>query len=507
MKLKKIVYLMGVCIGLNSVAFYSTAADLDASGRPKEIAPATSFVTDTLQPMVHSVTEFDPFGTLDMISDVPQLPGDDAAASCPAEVVIPKPLGLSDAVDLALCNKPSIRMAAADIRTQAAGLGQATGAFFPTFNLSMARQRSRSLSSFTRTSSVTFANTVNASMSWKIFDFGGRLAQYSASHNLLLAAFASQNAEAQRIISEVVQSYFSVVAARATWESKKVVRQIADNTLTVTKRKSLSGAAASNSDVLQATAAVSRAVLEEVRALGAYQKSLAVLVQAMGLTVPSSSLVLPEKINEGGRQEIVDLNNLIKEVSLTHPTIVAAKAKYLSAQDKMIAAAASGLPSIDLNANMYRNGRLGQALSLDNSKEVTASVVLTIPLFEGLSGLYRAREARADAERKQSELREAEQNVMTELVKTHADAESALNNLGASKALIDTSNDALLSVSRRYDKGATDIIEMLNAQRAFADAQQERVNSLAEWWAARLRLLASMGRINRSTFTGLAVDK
>lgn len=507
MKLKKIVYLMGVCVGLNSVAFYSTAADLDVSGRPREIAPATSFVTNTIEPATNFMTGFDPFGTVDMTSDVPLLPGDDSVAFCPDAVIVPKPLALSDAVDLALCNKPSIRMAAADIRTQAAGLGQATGAFFPTVNLSLAHQHSRTLSSFTKTSSTTIANTVNASMSWKIFDFGGRLAQYSASHNLLLAAFASQNAEAQRIISDVVQSYFSTVAARATWESKKVVRQVADNTLTVTKRKSLSGAAASNSDVLQAAAAVSRAVLEEVRALGAYQKSLAVLAQAMGLTVPSSSLVLPEKINEGGRQEIVDLNNLVKEVSLTHPTIVAAKAKYLSARDKVVATAASGLPSIDVNANMYRNGRLGQTLSLDNSKEVTTNVVLTIPLFEGLSGLYRAREARADAERKQSELREAEQNVVTELIKTHTDAESALNNLGASKALIDASNDALLSVSRRYDKGATDIIEMLNAQRSFADAQQERVNSLAEWWAARLRLLASMGRINRSTFSGLFVDK
>lgn len=48
---------------------------------------------------------------------------------------------------------------------------------------------------------------------------------------------------------------------------------------------------------------------------------------------------------------------------------------------------------------------------------------------------------------------------------------------------------------RKYDQGVSDILEMLNVQVEFADAEQERVRALAEWRSARLRLLASAGTV------------
>lgn len=51
----------------------------------------------------------------------------------------------------------------------------------------------------------------------------------------------------------------------------------------------------------------------------------------------------------------------------------------------------------------------------------------------------------------------------------------------------------LATVQRKFDKGASDILEVLSTQSALADAEQQRIQCLAEWRSARLRLLTSVG--------------
>lgn len=83
------------------------------------------------------------------------------------------------------------------------------------------------------------------------------------------------------------------------------------------------------------------------------------------------------------------------------------------------------------------------------------------------------------------------------MVKAHADAVSSLDNLAASEELIEAARASVESSRKRYDKGAADILELLSTQAALADARQERIRCLAEWQAARLKLLASAGILGR----------
>jgi outer membrane protein len=83
------------------------------------------------------------------------------------------------------------------------------------------------------------------------------------------------------------------------------------------------------------------------------------------------------------------------------------------------------------------------------------------------------------------------------VINAHADAESAFRNLQASEDLLRAAQQAFESSQRRYTNGACDIVELLTAQAARADAEEERVRCLAEWHAARLMLLASAGRLAR----------
>jgi outer membrane protein len=80
-----------------------------------------------------------------------------------------------------------------------------------------------------------------------------------------------------------------------------------------------------------------------------------------------------------------------------------------------------------------------------------------------------------------------------DIVKAHADAQAALADLDASQTLQQAAEAALASAKKRYDTGAADVLELITAEQALADADQERVRCLADWRSARLRLMANAG--------------
>ena len=101
-------------------------------------------------------------------------------------------------------------------------------------------------------------------------------------------------------------------------------------------------------------------------------------------------------------------------------------------------------------------------------------------------------------EQRQAELQDTEQQTLMAVVQAHADAISALGNLQTSHALLVAAQNALAVSQRRFEKGAADILEILNTQAALADARQERIRCQMEWHSACLRLLANSGAMGRS---------
>jgi len=154
---------------------------------------------------------------------------------------------------------------------------------------------------------------------------------------------------------------------------------------------------------------------------------------------------------------------------------------------------------VDFTANYYENGYPGQGLQSTKTQVSTVGFTLTIPVFDGFSRTYKIRGAQAQVEQREAELQDTEHQVLAEIVKAHADAVSSLGNLQSSDALLKAAQASLASSMRRYDKGAADVLELLNAQSALAEARQERVRCIDEWRSARLRLMANAGALDRAS--------
>jgi outer membrane protein len=228
-----------------------------------------------------------------------------------------------------------------------------------------------------------------------------------------------------------------------------------------------------------------------------YLKALSVLVYAIGAPA-HTRITLADDLQESGRPSVEDLETWLQEAQKLHPAIAAARAQLEAAQYRVTATRSEGLPTLDISANYYENGRLDQSSISSGTQESVVGLTLTFPIFDGFSRTYKVRGAEAQVEQKSAELLATEHQVLMEVVKTHADGMAALGNLDSSEKLLDTAQNALSNATRKYEKGAADILEILGAQTALSDARQERIRSLAEWRSARLRLLASTGLMSRT---------
>jgi outer membrane protein len=450
---------------------------------------------DPLYPFV------DPLRTMPKVVDQGVImPGDTAPIPCSVQKDFSSPLALAEAVDLALCNNPQIRSAWADIKIQAGAVGEARAAYLPSLSASV--NRTNDQIRYTETSypstDVT-RNTAQGTLSWRLFDFGGRAANHQAAESLLAAALANHNATLQKALSSVIQAYFDAVTAQAALTAKTASEEIAKNTLHSAKLREEKGAS-SQSDTLQATTALAKSSLEKNRAQGEYGKALSVLGYILGISA-NTPLSLPVDLDENVGENGKALSLWLEETQKKHPAILAARNQLEAAQKRVTVARSAGLPTLGLSTSYYQNTRPGEAVTSTGAQETTVGLILSIPIFDGFSSSYKVRGAEAQVEQKEAALADTEHQIAMEVIKAHADAASALHNLEASAILLEAAQSALVVSQRKYDKGAADIMEILNTQGALFDAQKERIRCLAEWRSARLRLLASAGQIGRSAVT------
>jgi len=461
-------------------------------------APARDWVDVLSNPFVDPLLSRPPQLDLGKI-----LPGDQLAVQCPlGESKIDQPLTVAKAIDIALCNSAQGRSAWASIKVQAAQVGEARAAYLPTVNLGLSQLHD--VTSYPETKFVVKTDrqseTQFATLTWKLLDFGGRGANRRSANALLESALASHDAVLQKTMLGVVGAYFDVQTAQAVMSAKARAQELANKTLETAQRREARGAGA-QSGTLQATTALARAQLDSSRALGAYEKAVTSLVLAMGLSpavAGGQSVTLADDL-QGEPGEIgKDLQAWLEIASDLHPAIVAARNQLQSAKEKLTSTRSEGLPTLDFTQSLYINGRPNQGLASSQSEESIIGFNLNLPLFDGFTRTYKIRGAQAQVEVKEAELQDTQNQTLSELVKAHADVTAAQRSLGASKKLGDSAISALDSVQRRFELGVVDVLELLNAQAALADAQQERIRSLADWQSAKLRLVASAGILGRA---------
>jgi outer membrane protein len=195
------------------------------------------------------------------------------------------------------------------------------------------------------------------------------------------------------------------------------------------------------------------------------------------------------------------IDQLLEEARRLHPRTQQARALLRAAMAKVDSARAEWRPTLSLNARASSNTQpvvpaVGIPALPATGRERFIGLQLDIPIFDGFTRSYDVRAAQASLESQEENLRDIEQQVTLNVWTSYTTLETDSENLRNTQVLLESARQSYTAAEQRYMKGVGSIIELLTAQTALGNARQRRVQSLADWRAARLELSASLGRLS-----------
>ena len=406
-------------------------------------------------------------------------------------------LTLSEAVDISLHNNPDTKAAWAEAKAAAANYGSAMGAWLPSVNLNGNAVRSNSRLSQGATegafdSPVTDYSAA-ASLSFLLFDFGGRSATIEESRQALLAADWNQNQVIQNTILLTEEAFFNYAEAVALLEANRTSLSEAEANLNAAEERLRLGLA-TNADVLQAKTARSEVMLAVLGTEGQVRVARGALAVSMGYpaNLPYGIETVEPEIPGEGIAETVD--RLIEVALASRPELHAVRAAALASEANVKRIQSGMLPSISASGSLGRMWLDGFPGFTDT---YSGTLLLQIPLFSGFSRGFDLRGKKAEAMAAQARLRGVEQAVVYQVFSAHSAFLTANERVKTAEDFLTSAGQSAEVAMGRYREGVGSMLDLLSAQKSLAAARAERINARLGWFIALAQLAHDTGILGR----------
>jgi outer membrane protein len=400
-----------------------------------------------------------------------------------------KRLTLAEVVDLGLRNNPQTRISWANARAAADAYGSARGAHFPTIDGDVTGTRLKTVASQGRSAVTQSVLSPSLSLTYLLFDFGGRSGNIGVARNALVAANFTHNATLQNVVLQIQTAYFEYIANRALLEAQRITLKEAQTNLAAAEERRRVGVA-TIADVLQARTAASQAELAAQTTEGDLQTSRGALALSLGL--PAN---LPYDIDSTAAQMPVSVladsvDALIARAVEARPDLAAARAEYEASRAQISVARASRLPSLEFDGT---GGRTYTTTLPQGGTNYTLSLGLRIPLFAGFSRIYDQREAVALADAAAARADLLGQQVVFQVFSSYYTLQTAARRVRTTHDLIASAEQSSEVALGRYKAGVGSVLDLLSAQTALADARAQQVLARLQWNTSLAQLAHDSG--------------
>ena len=416
------------------------------------------------------------------------------APAIPSEYLQPgTTLSLSQILDLALRNNPLTRTAWFFARSASADLGSRRSEYFPTIELdgSITRQKQAALGGRSIFLQTTYGPSV--SLTWLLFDSGGRGADVEEARRVLFAADYAHNAAIQNVALQVEQSYYLYLTSKALQVAQEASLKAARESLNAAQDRHNAGVA-TIADELQARTAFSQAELALQTVEGQIQILRGSLATAMGVSanIPVEAGELPLDVDVDAVGETVDA--LIAKAEADRPDLAAARLTAMSAESHIRSVRAEGLPSLFASGTINRN-YFYNSPTVPYADVYAGTILLRIPIFTGWRNTYDTLKAREDAEVARSQVETLTDQVILQVWTSYYALKTASHQVKTARDLFASAQQSEEVAFGRYKAGVGSILDLLAAQTAFANARAEEVRARASWFLAMAQLAHDTGAL------------
>lgn len=392
---------------------------------------------------------------------------------------------LDQVVKISLARHPLVSQADAETQAAAARKGQAQSTYYPQVHLSTGYSRSREFSSTLQQNQTTVSESVQGTLSQVLTDFGRTGAAVARADALL-----SSSRETGRSVREDV----AFVAKVAYYNVLRDQRILSVNQDTVKQRESLMRQARAfydagiraRIDVARAEANLYQANAELTGAENDLRVARITLLNRMGVDGPRGFELKDTLTIEpfpGAMEEWV------KEAEAGRQDLLALRERERAA-DMALRAARAGH-----NPILTANGEYGYAADEPPLQpSYSLSVQLTIPVFTGFLTRGQVAEARAQLDSARYAVTDFRRLVRLQVEQAALSVRAAQERSDARRKEKEASEENLRLATGRYQVGAGDIIEMIDAQVQMARSDTDMIDALYDYTISIASLLRAMGR-------------
>jgi TolC family type I secretion outer membrane protein len=420
------------------------------------------------------------------------LAADDMASSACAPANIQRALSLDDVINLALCHNPQTRYQWATVQAQSALVDSARSPYFPSLTASAGSTQNQTALNGQSTSASN-NQKIGLSANYILYDFGGRAASLESAQQTLTAVDATRDASLQAVYLSTVQSYFSLLSARANVDALKVAEGLAQGSLAAAQARYQSGAA-TPADKLQAQTALSQAKLNRITADGNVSIAAGTLANQLGFSPTQTIELAPTNDVQSDPLSDKKIGDLITDALRIRPDLLAADAQIKVAQAQIEVNRASGMPTLNLTAGSTYSA---DSIAVD-SRNDSLGVTLSVPLFTGYRVSNQVKSAEAQKQAKIADRERVAKQVELDVWKTYQTLQTNSQSLLSATDLVASAEQSERMTSGRYKAGLGTMIDVLTAQNILVGARQQLISARFNFIASRFALAQAMGQLDSS---------
>lgn len=410
---------------------------------------------------------------------------------------------LVELVDLAERQNPDTRVAWQNAKAHAEALGVAKASLFPTIAAvalaSTWRYATLIDGGWQRQTVGLFQPTL--SLDYLIFDFGGRSGAIAAAKADLFEANFAFNDTHRKVIYQVTAAYYRLLnavgqeqAAKATFATARTVERDAE--------ARLDHGLATTPDVLEAQAATAQADYDLQSAIGAKQIANGDLATSMGLRPGTNLLVesisditIPEALS-GTADDAVDRGleqrpDLLEEVAKVRAADAAIEEERANYFPKLSFSGLGGLQRAYGQQDLFPGKYAG-------SETWNVQLNLQWTLFDGARREHAIAEAKARRTGAEAGINALRDRIADDVWAAYSNAETSLRQKQAAAALLASADRSYTAALRAYDLGVRNLLDVVVAERALAQARSADVSARTQVLAQFSNLAFRTGDLLRS---------
>jgi len=410
-------------------------------------------------------------------------------------VALSRELSLEDCIQIGLNNKSTLKSASSgksvaekSVKTSYSNLLPSVG-FSGNLNRSYFPKTNKSSSAYSQTMSGGIQVTQ------KVYDGGQTINQVKQAKSFFQIANLSYQSTRLRVIRDIIHGYFELLKAKELKEVASQNLSLTEKQLNLVKTKFGLGAV-KKTDLLKGEVTRGQAQSEFFQSAQVFRRSRRNFYHAMGIPDKGEQFIhFLKEIKTYPLPKKGELSIIIEE---NNPDLLSKKSQIQSEKLNYMISRGMRLPSIDAGLNYSVIGENSKEL-MDNFKEdwnLGINISVSIPIYTGNSLSTQIEQRRIEWNQATEDYTSLKGNLDVQALDLLEILNQYIDILPIQSQVVESAQEDLILVQKRYSLGSAAILEVLNAQVSLNLAKTTWVNMKYDFWISATSLKALTGELN-----------